>query len=134
MNGLICLPATVCLGEHATHMQAYTRAPSDSKMVSKTHQMIDYLYYPNESFQLVNVKLQVHAVCQPGADNIHRAGVPLLQERQDFSNNHVRAACCALNNTVSTDLSHQPACSRDMTDLEGETGTLFHTEFPCMSL
>lgn len=93
----------------------------------------DYLYYPNESFQLVNVKLQVHAVRQPGADDIHRAGVPLLQERQDFSSNHAGAARCALSDTcctqhtVSTKLAREPACSWAMTDLEGETG------LPCTS-
>lgn len=40
---------------------------------------VRFLDYPNEGFQLVDVKLQVHAVRQPGADDIHRAGVPLIK-------------------------------------------------------
>jgi len=108
MNGLIYLSATVCLGEHAAHTQAHTQHPTAGWYQNTS---ADYLYYPNESFQLVNVKLEVHAVCQPGADNVHRAGVPLLQERQDFSSDHAGAACCALavrgctQRTVSTNPS-----------------------------
>lgn len=48
-----------------------------------------YLHHPNECFQLVNVKLEIHPVGQPGADDIHGAVVPLLKERQKFSRQHV---------------------------------------------
>lgn len=40
---------------------------------------VRFLHYPNESFQLVDVELQVHAVCQPSAHDTHGAGVPLIK-------------------------------------------------------
>lgn len=38
-----------------------------------------YLYNSDEDFQLIYMQLQVHTVCQPGAQEIHCAGVPLLK-------------------------------------------------------
>lgn len=92
MKGWIYLPRRT--------RRTHALAPLSSKAFAK-NPAGDYLDYPNEGFQLVDVKLQVHAVRQPGADDIHRAGVPLLQERQDFSSNHVTCAHRAL---------HTPAC------------------------
>lgn len=62
----------------------HTHVPLSAARRSRKHSR-RYLHYPNECFQLVDVQLQVHAVRQPGADDVHRAGVPLLQERQHFS-------------------------------------------------
>lgn len=40
-----------------------------------------YLYNSDEDFQLIHMQLQVHTVCQPGAQKIHCAGVPLLKHK-----------------------------------------------------
>lgn len=97
-----------------------------------------YLYYPNESFQLVDVELQVHAVCQPSAYNTHGAGVPLLQERHDFSSNHARAVCDAPTDTGAPSTSSHPPFPPASPlmgghKLRGETGICSYIEFPCMS-
>lgn len=60
-----------------------------SRQLAKKAASFFYLHHPNECFQLVNVKLQVHPVGQPGADDIHGAVVPLLKERQKCSRQHV---------------------------------------------
>lgn len=108
MNGLIYLLVTVCLLHRTCCTHAGKKPHSFQQRDRIENASADYLYYPNESFQLVDVKLQVHAVCQPGADDIHRAGVPLLQERQDFSSNHGRAAPQTPRAAPRT-RSHQPA-------------------------
>lgn len=35
------------------------------------------------------MKLEVHPVGQPGADDVHGAVVPLLKKRQEFSRQHI---------------------------------------------
>lgn len=62
---------------------------SFGRLLAKKAASLFYLHHPNECFQLVNVKLEVHPVGQPGADDIHGAVVPLLKERQKFSRQHV---------------------------------------------
>lgn len=90
-----------------------------------------YLYYPNESFQLVDVELQVHAVCQPSAHNTHGAGVPLLQERQ--TSPAPTAGLCAMPwltlvppASPHTHLCHLPARSWRAQTERGDRHLLLH--------
>lgn len=128
IDGLIYLLVTVCLIHRTCRTHAGKQTLSSRQRDSTENTSAGYLYYPNERFQLVDVELQVHAVCQPGADDIHRAGVPLLQERQDFSSNHGSAAPQPAHGY--TNPPRQPGCAWDGADAEGQTGALSYTEFP----
>lgn len=48
------------------------------KRFKRERPRLPHLDDPDEDLQLVDVQLQVHAVRQPGSDQVHGAGVPLL--------------------------------------------------------
>ncbi len=112
MVPILCIPkqglnhrlesrARQCVFSPTTVMPLQFQHISTSMYVKKK-----YLYNPDEDFELIDMKLLVHALSQPGCQQIHSGCIPLLQ---------------------STKTQHSPAKHRQTNKQMQETSMCRHT-------